>query len=213
MTVSLPRSEPTRGSALAYASFRVLTTSPGDSVADVLSRLRTSNRLETSADIAVVEEGRLVGLIPIEDLLAASDDTPASSIMDPDPPVIGPGASQEKAAAIAVTRGESSLAVVDETGLFMGLIPPHRMLGVLLDEHHEDLARLSGYLHQSSAARSASEEGVTRRLWHRFPWLAAGLASSTSPMRSGRRPRSWWLGDCRSVSRYGGSSGESWQPG
>jgi CBS domain-containing protein len=85
MTVSLPRSEPTRGSALAYASFRVLTTSPGDSVADVLSRLRTSDRLETSADIAVVEEGRLVGLIAIEDLLAAEDGAVASSIMDPRP--------------------------------------------------------------------------------------------------------------------------------
>jgi magnesium transporter len=156
----------------------VLTAGPEETVGGVLGELRTSGRLETAADIAVVDDGRLIGLIAIEDLLAADDDVRAVSIMDPDPPVVRPGLSQERAAAIAVTRGESSLAVVDDTGLFMGLIPPHRMLGVMLDEHHEDLARLSGYLHQSSTARSASEEAVGRRLWHRFPWLAAGLAAA-----------------------------------
>ena len=68
-----------------------------------------------------------------------------------------------------VRRGESSIAVVDRDGRFVGLIPPHRMLSVLLAEHDEDLARLGGYMAGSAQARQAAEESVARRLWHRFP--------------------------------------------
>jgi magnesium transporter len=78
----------------------------------------------------------------------------------------------------AVQHGESSLAVVDESGRFRGLIPPVRMLGVLLEEHDEDMARLGGYLASSSQARTASEEPVTHRFWHRVPWLLVGLAGA-----------------------------------
>ncbi|HXH21076.1 MAG TPA: magnesium transporter, partial [Dehalococcoidia bacterium] len=69
-------------------------------------------------------------------------------------------------------------AVVDSTGRFLGLIPPHRLLGVLLLEHDEDMARLGGFIHDTEAARTASEERVARRFWHRLPWLLVGLAGA-----------------------------------
>ncbi|HEX6309987.1 MAG TPA: magnesium transporter, partial [Acidimicrobiia bacterium] len=72
----------------------------------------------------------------------------------------------------------SSLAVVDDTGRFVGLIPPTRMLTVLLEEHDEDMARLGGYLASTARARRASEERVVRRFWHRLPWLLVGLAGA-----------------------------------
>ncbi len=40
------------------------------------------------------------------------------------------------------------------------------------------MARVGGFLHRAEAARSASEEPVLRRYWHRLPWLLAGLAGS-----------------------------------
>ena len=92
--------------------------------------------------------------------------------------MVAPGAHQEEAAGRAVEHGESSLAVVDGEGRFVGLVPPWRMLAVLLDEHDEDLARLSGYLAGSSTARTAAEEPVRRRFWHRLPWLLIGLVAS-----------------------------------
>lgn len=63
------------------------------------------------------------------------------------------------------------------SGDFVGLVPRHRMLGVLLTEHDEDSARLGGYLAQTRSARGAAEETVLRRLWHRLPWLL-GLAGA-----------------------------------
>jgi hypothetical protein len=50
--------------------------------------------------------------------------------MDADPPVFAPGTDQEQVAWIAVARGESSLAVVDDTGRFLGFVPARRLLTV-----------------------------------------------------------------------------------
>jgi magnesium transporter len=85
---------------------------------------------------------------------------------------------QEVAAWQAVRHGESALAVVDTDGQFIGLIPPHRLVAVLLAEHEEDLSHLGGFLKTSSTARATSEEPVTRRFRHRLPWLLLGLGGA-----------------------------------
>jgi magnesium transporter len=74
-----------------------------------------------------------------------------------------------------VEHGETSLAVVDGSGRFVGVVPPRRLLAVLLAEHEEDLVRLSGVLRSTRSARRASEEPVGRRIGHRLPWLVLGL--------------------------------------
>lgn len=43
-----------------------------------------------------------------------------------------------------VRSGGVSLAVVDGSDPFLGLIPPERMLAVLVEEHDDDIARLGG---------------------------------------------------------------------
>jgi magnesium transporter len=169
---------PAPTSALAYATQRVPIASPFDLAADVLSRLRGPQDYESIAEVAVVDGERLIGVVRLEDLVVSPAQTPIADFMDPDPPSVRPGADQETAAAKAVQHQECSLAVIDEGGRFMGLIPPHRMLSVLLEEHREDLARISGYLHESARARGASEEQLLKRFWHRFPWLLAGLAAA-----------------------------------
>jgi magnesium transporter len=63
------------------------------------------------------------------------------------------------------------------------LVPPARLLGVLLREHDEDLARLGGYLASTASARHATEERLDRRLWHRVPWLLVGLLGSAAAAR------------------------------
>ena len=80
----------------------------------------------------------------MERLFAARGDLQVADVMDADPPVALPRADQELVAWRMIERGESSIAVVDEAGRFAGLIPPSRMLGVLLAENDEDLARLGG---------------------------------------------------------------------
>jgi magnesium transporter len=117
----------------------------------------------------------LKGLLKIEDVLVAPGDDTVSRYIDADPPVAKHGVDQEVAAWKAVQHGEGALAVVDDDGQFLGLIPPQRLLAVLLAEHDEDMARVGGFLRGSAGARQASLEPTHLRLWHRLPWLFVGL--------------------------------------
>jgi magnesium transporter len=168
------------GTAAQHASLDVPVVSPDDTVGAVLAGL-AGRRFASASVIAVCSGDRLTGLATIEKLLAAPADAVVAAVMDADPPTVAPGTDQEKAAWTAVQHGEPGLAVVGSDGRFRGLIPPQRLLGVLLAEHDEDMARLGGYLGTGSlmaSARTASEERVSLRLWHRLPWLLIGLAGA-----------------------------------
>ena len=163
--------------AVEHASRRVPKAAPTQTARDVLASL-IGQEFSSADDVAILDGHELVGLVPIERLLAAPGDATMAGIMDADPPVVDPGCDQEAIAWKMVEHHESSVAVVDGSGRFVGLVPPDRMLSVLLHEHDEDFARLGGYMRGTLGARRAAEEPVTQRLWHRFPWLLIGLVGA-----------------------------------
>jgi magnesium transporter len=144
---------------------------------EVLAALE-GRRFATTATVAVCDGGRLVGLIRPEDLFAAPGDATAAELVDRDAVVVPATVDREVAVQRAVHRGRDTVAVVDDAGGFLGLIPPTEVLAVLAAEHDEDLARLSGFTHDVAAARHASVESIGRRFRHRLPWLLLGLAGA-----------------------------------
>jgi magnesium transporter len=163
--------------AAAHATSNVPVASPTEAVGAVLAGL-SGHRFDSVAVAAVCDRGTLMGAVTIEALLAAPVDMSVGEVMDPRPPVVAPGTNQEHAAWQAVQHGETGLIVVDEHRRFRGLIPPQRLLAVLLEEHDEDLARIGGFLSSAASARTAATEGIFRRLWHRLPWLLVGLGGA-----------------------------------
>jgi magnesium transporter len=163
--------------AADHATDRVPIAAPDESVETVMTGVLEGGH-ESVIDIAVCDDGRFVGLARLEDVVAAAPGTSIVSVMDPHPPVVSPGVDQEVAAWQLVQHGERSLPVADVDGRFIGLIPPTGMLRVLLEHHERDLARLGGFLHDAAQARATSEEPVSRRLWHRLPWLMIGLVGA-----------------------------------
>jgi magnesium transporter len=160
--------------AARHASEHVPIASPEQRVDEVWSTLR-GRRYECASHVVVCRDRQFLGISSVEDLLAAPAGSRLGDLMDADAPVVAPGVDQEIAAWRAVRHGESALAVVDAEGRFVGVIPPHRLLAVVLSEHEEDLSRLGGFLKSTSAARVSSEEPVERRFRHRLPWLLLGL--------------------------------------
>ncbi|HLV57469.1 MAG TPA: magnesium transporter [Natronosporangium sp.] len=170
-----PDAGPRLRTAADHASTRVPVAAPGEPVDDVLARLR-GVRFDSAAVVAVcARDDLLVGLATIEALLAAPPSATVGQVMDPRPVTVAPDTDQEQAAWQAARHGQPGLAVVDTDGRFRGLVPTGHLLGVLLEEHQEDLARLGGVLHTATAARATTVESVPRRIWHRLPWLALGL--------------------------------------
>ena len=159
------------------ATSRVPVAAPDEGVGELRRRV-IGGSFDEAGQIVVLDQGRLAGLLAIERLLDAPPEARVREVMDADPPVLAPGRSQEAAAWEMVRHGQSTAAVVDAEGGFVGMIPSHRLIGQLLAGHDEDMARLGGYLASSSRARLAAEEPVSRRLLHRLPWLAVGLAGA-----------------------------------
>jgi magnesium transporter len=162
-----------RGSAGQEAVAEVPRAAPSARVEEVRASL-AGRAFATATEVAVVDDERLVGLVPIERLLAAPDLALLGELADISE-VAAPEEGLESSIRKTVQRRGRSIAVVDREGRFQGLVPPDRLLQVIELEHEEDLARLGGFLSGASEARMASEEPVLRRLWHRLPWLALGL--------------------------------------
>ena len=140
------------GIARAHATKVVPLARSDQSVGEVLATL-PGRRFESADDIVVLEGSSLKGLVPIATLLAAAPQARIAGVMNADPPVVAPGADQEAVAWEMVRRGESSVAVVDAVGNFEGLVPPQRMVAVVMAEHDEDVARLAGYLASTQRLR------------------------------------------------------------
>jgi magnesium transporter len=150
-----------------------LETRAGDARAALVGQ-----SFECATEIVVCDGSRLVGLISLERLLAAGPDTQLRDLVEKTSPTVTPDVDQEVVAARAVYARARSIAVVSADGTFVGVVPAERLVATLGEEHDEDMARLGGFLAASKRARSASEEAVPRRLWHRLPWLALGLAGA-----------------------------------
>jgi magnesium transporter len=163
--------------AIEHICAHVPVAEPQQRAAEVREAL-AHQRFDSAAHVVICEGQHFRGIARIEDLLAADANVEMRAIMDAEAPFVGPGIDQEVAAWKAVRHGESALSVVDGDGRFIGVIPPHRLLAVLLSEHDEDLSRLGGLMRGTSVARRTSEEPVTRRFWHRLPWLLVGLVGA-----------------------------------
>lgn len=164
-------------SALSLATARVPCVSPGDTVDATRLALHGQDH-DSLSHLVVLDAGRFVGILTIERLMSAAGDSRIREVMDADAPRVAPGIDQEVAAWQAVRREESALAVVDAAGRFLGMIPPHRLLAVVLQEHDEDMARVGGFLKSTDQARQSGEEPVWMRFRHRLPWLLVGIAGA-----------------------------------
>ncbi len=163
--------------AIEHACINVPIVAPTDSI-EAARRSVIGNRYERATHIVVCDGPTFAGILRIEDFFAAPNEASVASVMDHDAPTVAIGVDQEVAAWRAVQHGESALAVVHRDGRFVGLIPPDRLLEVMLIEHEEDISRHGGFLIGTSIARQASEEPVQRRFFHRMPWPLLGLAAA-----------------------------------
>lgn len=147
---------------------------PSLSVAEAMDRLRSETWSFTY--VGVCESGRLLGFVTAAALLRAAPQTSLEALAERPVITVREDETAERIAWLAGHAGASTVAVVDAEGRFAGLIETQRLLPLLVSEHEVDLARLGGFFRNASRARTASEEPVLRRVWHRAPWLLVGLA-------------------------------------
>lgn len=167
-----------RDTALSHMARRV-PTAQGHQTADAVRQSLTGTQWDVVEVISVLDEsGRLAGIVGLEELFAAAPDQVVSSLIH-EPPVTAKGdADQEEVATRAIGGGRACVPIVDDEGLFLGLVSGRQIVGILRHEHLEDLHRMAGIAHETEHVRETLDSPPPRRVHDRLPWLLVGLGGS-----------------------------------
>lgn len=147
---------------------------PADNVARTLLMLR-EGAYEVAGHLYLVDEqGRLLGQVPVERLLAAGPEQVLADLQGPPPLEVSPSEVAESIALMAVERHEADVTVVDERRRLLGAVPIGRLLALLHEEHVDDLLRKGGVgsVHPAPTQPHRTIDAFRARI----PWLILGLA-------------------------------------
>lgn len=137
------------------------------------------HRYEAVDAVYVVDDhGRLQGVVPLSELLVAPANRPLRQFMITNPPRVGPKHDRDQLARCAIRGRIAAVPVVDEAGLFLGVVPAQELVEMLRADHIEDLHQLAGTSAHAAEARSSLEAPPLHRLRERLPWLLVGLVGS-----------------------------------
>ena len=107
----------------------VPTAATTASVADTRARL-VGGQFASATEVALFDESRFVGVVPIERLLSPADLVRIGDLAE-EAVVAPPESDLEAAARATARRGGRSVAVVDDEGRFLGLVPSACLLQIL----------------------------------------------------------------------------------
>jgi magnesium transporter len=144
----------------------------------VRARLAGARYHALDAVYVIDDSARLIGLVPLTELMAAAPDQPLAEIMNTSPPRVLPDRDQEHVATTALLAGVSAVPVVDGHERLLGVVPAGSLIEILRREHIEDMQRLVGIHQHASQASHALEAAPHVRARERLPWLLVGLLGS-----------------------------------
>ncbi len=151
---------------------KIWTCERSATVGEALSRLREDRTLiEVAQNCYVVEQGRLVGVVPLREMAVLEPATSIESVMTPDPIAVSEETERGDAAEIIQTHDFLSLPVIDKAGQIVGAVRVDDLLDAALSKVG------AGILNQG---------GVVGKLAARLPYFQ-------TPMHSVVRSRLSWL--------------------
>jgi magnesium transporter len=121
----------------------------------------------------VDDKQRLVGLVPLRDLLFADDDAGIERIMTTDIVSVEVEIDQEKVAHLFEKYDLLSIPVVDALGRLVGRITVDDIVDVIAEEATEDILKMAGIGDESIA-----QGGALAAMRSRLPWLVLNLGTS-----------------------------------
>ncbi len=149
--------------AVELISFR-----PGMTGSEVVERIRRyKDQLETVNYLYITaEEGPLVGVLSLRELLLAPPDRPIGEYMERDVIRVHVADDQETVASLVSKYDLLAVPVVDDTGCLKGIVTVDDILDVLEDEATEDMFGMAGL-----SRDEAEEESALKSAIRRLPWL------------------------------------------
>ncbi|MGM0688251.1 MAG: magnesium transporter [Bacillota bacterium] len=145
-------------------------------VEDAIARLRElAPEAETIYYVYVVDqEGHLIGVLSLRDLIASSDGTLLKNVMRRNVISVQAELDQEEVARIVSKYDLLAVPVVDAGERLLGIITVDDVIDVMEQEATEDIYRLAGASEVEGTELTKASVGKVVRL--RMPWLIISLA-------------------------------------
>ena len=133
---------------------------------------RKAEEVEDIFYVYVVDAvGRLVGNIPLKNLILSRSDNKVSQVMETNVVSVKPNVDQEEVANIAKRYDLVSIPVTDEDDVLIGRITFDDVVDVIEEEASEDIQRMAGI----SDEEEFRETSAFRIMRVRLPWLLVGF--------------------------------------
>lgn len=151
---------------------------PNMTVEEAIKRIRrTGVDKETIYTCYVVaNDGKLIGITSIKDLLLAEEEDIIESLMETNVISVGTLDDQELVAQTINNYDFLALPVVDTEGRLVGIVTIDDAVDVMVEETTEDIQKMAAI---GSTDKPYTRVGVFETLWHRVPWLLLLMISST----------------------------------
>lgn len=159
---------------------RLMTTDfmalPPDTTAQgAIDKIRERGELESFFYLYVVDgEGKLVGVVPIRNLVIAPPTRRLSEMMIADPIKADVFMDQEDAARLVAKYELLALPIVDEGGRLEGIITVDDVIDIIKEESTEDMYKMVGLAEEDRVFTP-----VARSVRMRLPWTILNLATAT----------------------------------
>ena len=150
---------------------------PADiAVEEAISRLREiAPEAETIYYVYVVNnEGRLIGVLSLRDLITSSDGTLLKNIMRSNVISVNVGLDQEEVARVVSKYDLLAVPVVDDQGRLLGIVTVDDVIDVMEQEATEDIYRFAGV--SEVEGMDLTEASVNKIVRLRLPWLLISMA-------------------------------------
>lgn len=159
---------------------RLMTTDfmalPPDTTAQgAIDKIRERGELESFFYLYVVDDdGKLVGVVPIRNLVIAPPARKLSDMMIADPIKADVFMDQEEAARIVAKYELLALPIVDEGGRLEGIITVDDVIDIIKEESTEDMYKMVGLAEEDRVFTP-----VSRSVKMRLPWTILNLVTAT----------------------------------
>jgi magnesium transporter len=163
---------------------RIMTTDfmalPPDTAAQgAIDKIRERGELESFFYLYVVDDaGKLVGVVPIRNLVIAPPDRTLKEMMIADPIKADVFMDQEEAARLVAKYELLALPIVDEAGHLEGIITVDDVIDIFNEESTEDMYKMVGLAEEDRVFTPVSRSVRMRLPWTFLNLLTAALAAS-----------------------------------
>ena len=159
---------------------RLMTTDfmalpPVTTAQGAIDKIRERGELESFFYLYVVDDsGKLIGVVPIRNLVIAPPDRTLNEMMIADPIKADVFMDQEEAARIVAKYELLALPIVDEGGHLEGIITVDDVIDIIKEESTEDMYKMVGLAEEDRVFTP-----VSRSVRMRLPWTIVNLLTAT----------------------------------